>query len=198
MIDLVPAARRTGALIIAITREQLTKPTPCPRYRLGDLLDHVAGFAQAFTDAATKKARAVGGPAPSGDADRLEPDWRTSIPGRLLAMALAWRQPAAWEGLTTAGGIQIPGHIAGLIALNETIVHGWDIARATCRAYQVDPEQAKQCILAVTPRPGEHRPIGDDVPFGCPVEIAADAPPLDRLIAVTGRDPSWTADATAR
>lgn len=195
MIDLVPAARRTGALITAITDEQLRGPTPCPRYSLGDLLDHVEGLALAFRHAATKEV-AADGPPPSGDAGRLEDGWRTRIPTQLLAMAQAWREPAAWDGSTAAGGVELPGEVAGLVALNETLVHGWDIARATGQAYDVEAEQAEVCIRVMGPRPGEERPVADDVAFGRPVEVAADAAPLDRLVATMGRDPSWTARST--
>lgn len=193
MIHLVPAARRTGALITAITDEQLGAPTPCPRYSLGDLLDHVGGLAQAFRDAATKEVPSGGGPGPSGDSRRLEDGWRTRIPTQLLAMAEAWCEPAAWEGSTAAGGVELPGEVAGLVALNETLVHGWDIARATGQAYDVEAEQAEVCIRVMGPRPGEDRPVADDVAFGRPVAVAADAAPLDRLVATMGRDPSWTA-----
>jgi len=196
VIDLVPAARRTGALIAGITDEQLGEPTPCPRYSLGDLLDHVDDLAQAFTHAATKQVPAEGGPSPSGDGRRLEDGWRTHIPKRLLAMAEAWRDPAAWEGATAAGGVELPGEIAGLVALNETMVHGWDIAQATGHAYDVEPESAEQCIQVMGPRPGEERPVGDDVPFGRPREVAVDASPLDRLVATMGRDPSWATPLT--
>lgn len=191
MIDLVPAAQRSGALLAAITDEQLTEPTPCPRYTLGDLLDHVDGLAQAFTNAATKAIPDGGSAARPGDARRLAEGWRTRIPERLLVMAEAWRDPAAWEGATAAGGVELPGEVAGVVALNETMVHGWDIARASGQAYDVDAEHAELCIQVMGPQPGEERPVGDDVAFGRPVEVHPDAPPLDRLVATMGRDPSW-------
>src|SRR2546430_13592878 len=100
MIDLVPATRRTAEVIANLGDHQLASPTPCPNYTLGDLLDHVNGLSQAFTDAATKKVPEGGAPAPSGDAARLESNWRTGIPARLAALADAWHDPAAWEGMT--------------------------------------------------------------------------------------------------
>jgi len=196
VIDLVPAARRTGELVAGITDEQLAERTPCPKYSLGDLLDHVDGLAQAFTNAATKHVPADRGPSPSGHASRLEDGWRTRIPDRLLAMAQAWRDPAAWQGATAAGGVDLPGEIAGLVALNETLVHGWDIAQAVRQPYDVEPEWAEECIRVMGPRPGEERPVGDDVAFGRPLDAAADASPLDRLVATMGRDPSWAAPSS--
>ncbi len=192
MIDLVPATRRTAELIANVGDDQLASPTPCPKYTLGDLLDHVSGLSHAFTDAATKSLPARGTQGPSGDASRLESDWRARIPERLAALAEAWHDPAAWEGMTEAGGVELPGEIAGLVALNEVIVHGWDIARASGQPYDAEPEHVEACIRTMGPQPGEERPAGDDVPFGCPIDAPVDARPIDRLIAVLGRDPSWT------
>lgn len=55
MIDLEPATRRTAELVANIGDDQLASATPCPNYTLGDLLDHLNGLSQAFTDAATKQ-----------------------------------------------------------------------------------------------------------------------------------------------
>ncbi len=39
--------------------------------------------------------------------------------------------------MTKAGGVDLPGEVAGLVALDELVVHGWDVARATGQAYDV-------------------------------------------------------------
>lgn len=195
MIDLGPATRRTAELMANIGDDQLASPTPCPNYTLGDLLDHVNGLSLAFADAATKNLPEGGTQQPSGSAARLEREWRTRIPQRLAALAEAWRDPAAWEGMTQAGSVDLPGEIAGLVALNEVIVHGWDIARASGQPYDADPGDVQVCIQTMGPRPGEDRPVGDDVMFGRPVDVPVDARPIDRLVAVLGRDPSWTPPA---
>lgn len=33
--------------------------------------------------------------------------------------------------MTRAGGLDLPGRLAGVIALDEVIVHAWDIAAAS-------------------------------------------------------------------
>ena len=101
-LDLGPAAQRLGALVSAIPDEQLAAPTPCPDYSVGDLVEHVGGLAQAFTAAATKNTEAAPG-GPSGDASRLVDDWRARIPRDLDALAVAWRDPDAWTGMTQRG-----------------------------------------------------------------------------------------------
>ncbi|MET0325326.1 MAG: TIGR03086 family metal-binding protein [Ilumatobacteraceae bacterium] len=191
MIDLEPAARRLADLVAAVTDDQLAAPTVCPAYSLGDLVDHVDGLSQAFTAAATKELGDGEPQGPSGDASRLTPDFRVRIPGQLTALAEAWRDPQAWTGMTQAGGVDLPGEIAGLVALNELVVHGWDVATASGQAYQPDDEtlRADEGFLAQFSGPGNEDSRGDL--FGPEVAVPADAPLLDRLIGMAGRDPGW-------
>ena len=107
-IDLGPAVRRMTDLVTAVPDQELTAPTPCAEATLGDLIDHVNGLSLAFAWAAAKSFPSGRSQAPSGDASRLDPDWRTRIPAQLTRLAEAWRDPAAWEGMTEAGGIELP------------------------------------------------------------------------------------------
>lgn len=192
LVDLEPAARRLGDLVGGAPDDLLDAPTPCPAYTLGDLLDHIGGAATAFTGAAVKDTGDATSRAPSGDAARLSDDWRTRIPRDLAALADAWRDPAAWTGMTKAGGVELPGEVAGLVAMDEIVVHGWDVARATGQAYQVDAAslQAVHDFVAQFSEPGmEEARAGL---FGAVVEVPEHAPLLDRVIGLTGRDPAWS------
>ena len=42
-------------LVEGVPDAALDHPTPCERYRVGDLLDHIGGFALAFRAAAVKQ-----------------------------------------------------------------------------------------------------------------------------------------------
>ncbi len=138
-VNLEPATLRMAELIFGLSDELLSGPTPCPAYPLGDLVDHVGGLTLAFTAAARKDTGDIGSQGPSGDVSRLGDDWRTRIPRDLAVLAEAWRDPTAWQGTTRAGGLELPGEVAGLVALDELVVHGWDVARASGQAYECDP-----------------------------------------------------------
>jgi uncharacterized protein (TIGR03086 family) len=190
MIDLEPATRMLSGLVEGVRDDQLAASTPCVDTPLGDLLDHVDGFSMAFTAAATKTALPGGSQAPSADASRLGADWRVRIPERLEALAAAWRDEAAWAGMTQAGGQDLPAEVAGVIALDEVIIHGWDIAVASGQDYDPHPqlvEAAQQFVEQAV----KENPHGTPGLFGPAIEVPPNAAPLDRLIGLTGRDPSW-------
>jgi uncharacterized protein (TIGR03086 family) len=191
-VDLTPAARRLADLVGGVPDDLLDAPTPCPDYTVGDLVDHVGGAAVAFTGAAGKDMGDVTATGPSGDASRLGGDWRTRIPRDLIALAEAWRDPNAWTGMTRAGGIELPGEVAGLVALDELVIHGWDLARGTGQDYDCDQPslEAVHTFVAGFSEPGmEETRAGL---FGPVVDVSDDAPLLERVIGLTGRDPDWS------
>jgi uncharacterized protein (TIGR03086 family) len=186
MIDFVPACTRTGDVLMTVTDEQLNGSTPCERMSLQDLVGHVGGLALAFTAAARKDFGELTDTPPVEGAP-LDEDWRTAYPARLAELAAAWREPAAWEGMTRAGGIDFPGDVGGMIALTEVVIHGWDIAVATGQDYDVVQPTLDAVLPYVTAVAAEGPTEGL---FGPAVPIADDAPVLDRIIALSGRDPA--------
>jgi uncharacterized protein (TIGR03086 family) len=189
MLDFEPATTELARLVGRLSDEQLSVRTPCEFYTLGDLVDHVNGLSLGFAFAAAKTLPPGGSQPPSGDASRLAPDWRTRIPEQLKALAEAWRDPAAWDGMTTIGGLRLPGAVVGRFGLNECVVHGWDISRATGQPYDAAPAAVDACIELLS-QGGPREGIFAEV-----VEVAPDAPALDRLIGLSGRDPSWVQTA---
>lgn len=188
MIDLGPSTQRTAALVTSVTDEQLGMATPCPQMCVADLIDHIGGLSIAFAAAARKDADRLTPPPPSASETDLELGWRDRIAGDLIALAQAWRDPQAWEGMTAAGGVDLPGEVAGLVALDEVVVHGWDLAVATSQPYEPDPRDIEANTEFVA---SFEAPADDGGLFGPAVPVADDAPPLDRLLGLTGRDPGW-------
>ncbi|MGH9132923.1 MAG: TIGR03086 family metal-binding protein [Ilumatobacteraceae bacterium] len=189
-LDLGPATRRMADLVANVPDGMLDAPTPCPAYSLGDLLEHVGGLALAFTAAATKTGLDDTQARP-GDASRLGDGWRARIPGDLAKLAEAWRDPAAWTGMTSAGGIEMPGEIAGLVALNEVVVHGWDVAKAAGQPYDGDTASLEATRELVAQFGESDRESGPTAAFGPVVEVPDHATLLDRVIGLNGRDPQW-------
>jgi uncharacterized protein (TIGR03086 family) len=189
MLDLTPATGTVTQVITDIGDDQLDGPTPCRGTTVADLLDHLDGLCLAFTAAAVKD-RAGGSQGPSADGSRLGPDWRMRISDRLARLASAWRDEAAWDGMTRAGGVDMPGEVAARVAINEVVVHGWDIAAATGHDYACE-SQLIEAAYAFVQSAVARSPEGSPGLFGPPVRVPDSAPLLDRLIGLTGRDPAW-------
>ncbi len=186
--DLGPTAAAVKAVVSGVRDEQLTDPTPCADTPVAQLLDHLVGLTYAFRLAAEKSTSGVTARAPVSSAEHLAADWRTRLPEQLDALAAAWRRPEAWEGDAEAGGVSLPAAVMGLVAINEVVIHGWDVARATGQPYQPDPAAVQACLSLFPDDEAE----GSAGMFGPRVPVPADAPPLDRLIGASGRDPGWT------
>ncbi|MEO9322046.1 TIGR03086 family metal-binding protein [Nocardioides sp. C4-1] len=191
--DMTPATQALASLVRSVSDDDLTRPTPCPAYTVGDLVDHIGGLTIAFTAAATKQPLDGAHAGPSGDAGRLEAGWRDRIAADLAGLAEAWADPSSRVGTAQAGPVELPAEVAALVALNEVVVHGWDLAVATGRAWEPDPASVAVCtgFVASFEVPDEV-PDGEG-PFGAPVEPSADASDLDRLVALAGREPRWSA-----
>jgi uncharacterized protein (TIGR03086 family) len=187
-VDLGPQAAVVARLAEAVTDEQLADPTPCPEYAVRNMLAHLAGLAVAFRDAGRKDLGVTTDTRPDSTVPELGPGWREELPRVLGEMAEAWRDPAAWTGMTRAGSVDLPGEIAGLVATDELVVHGWDLARATGQRYEPDPDALRVChdFLAASVDDPDRGAI-----FGPVVTVGPEASLLARAVGLSGRDPEW-------
>ena len=191
--DFGPTSATMRRLVLGTRDDQLTDPTPCPDYTVGDLVQHIGGLTVAFTYAAHKQPMPGGPAGGTGDASLLETGWRLLVARDLEVLAESWDNPAAYEGITMAGPVEMPGSDAAAVTLNELVVHGWDLAVATGQKYVADPTSLHICTEFArafsTPETADQR--GDA--FGTVIEVPDDAPALDRLLGYMGRHASWRA-----
>ena len=186
--DLEPAARQIAELAAGIEDRQLAGPTPCPDYAVRELLAHIVGLTAAFRDAARKDLGPTTDTSPGSALPVLADDWRETLPPLLDELVAAWRAPTARQGMTRAGGVDLPAEVAGLVVLNELVIHGWDLARSTGQAFRADEAslRSSEAMLA----PGDEGPVASPI-FGPPVPVPDDAPLVDRVIGLSGRRPDW-------
>lgn len=188
-LDLTPQTVEVARLVAGVRDDQLGAPTPNEGTPVAGLLDHLVGLTTAFTMAARKESLDGGGPRAS--AEQLAGDWRERLPRQLAELAEAWRDPAAWEGMATVAGAELPSMVMGVVAADEVLVHGWDLAVATGQDYAADPGVAAAVLHQVTML---NEPGMEDLrngQFGPVVPVPDDAPVLDRILGLTGRDPAW-------
>jgi uncharacterized protein (TIGR03086 family) len=178
-------ARVTGS----ITPAQERLATPCTGLDVHALRTHLLGWLRYF-DTALRD--------PAGD-DRPDPaafhgdDAATEIK-TLTATVRSMRLPDdSLVDVPLLGGAYPPAVVLDLLQA-EVLGHGWDLAKATGQTWQPDPAACAHtlAVLQATVTPAFR---GDGLPFGPEIPIADDAPPLDRLVAFTGRHPDWTPPA---
>jgi uncharacterized protein (TIGR03086 family) len=182
MFDLGPAADDLARLVAGVRDDQLDCATPCTDWRLEDLLAHIHQFARVFTANAAK--------APPPPAEGLPDDWRHVIPLRIDDLARAWRDPSAWQGRVSAGGVDMTGEENAVVAIEELVVHGWDVARVTGQELEPSSESLGHVerfleIFAAPLASGQG-------PYGPPVAVGEDASRLERYLGAAGRDPGWS------
>jgi uncharacterized protein (TIGR03086 family) len=184
--DFGPAVAATSAVVRGVPGDALGRPTPSPAYTVGDLLDHVDGFSRWLQYTARKAAIPDDADAARpGSAEMLAPGWRERIPRQLEELAACWRDPAAWEGQATAGTVSLPAAAAAMFALDEVVVHGWELARATGQPYAPDEATVRALVAFL-----REQPRSEEL-FGPVVEQPPGAPAIDVLVGLTGRDPAW-------
>jgi uncharacterized protein (TIGR03086 family) len=163
--------------------DQLDNATPCAKWAVRDLLNHLVGG-----------GRMIGG-ALKGDPAPVDPDG--PMPD-LLGEDLV----GAWDGAigTFAEGIDTPGALEREVVLPfgtltggmlleilkfDLLVHAWDLATATGQQFDPPAEVVEptlgtaQMIITPESRSGE--------PFGPEVTAPVGASPIERLSAFTGR-----------
>ncbi|AIV37160.1 TIGR03086 family metal-binding protein [Streptomyces sp. R1] len=192
-LDLGPQTRILARLADGVREDRLADPTPCPDLAVRNLLGHLTGLAVAFRDAARKDLGPTTDTSPEASVPDVGPGWREELAKVLGELADAWREPDAWTGMTRAGGIDLPGAVAGAVVADELVIHGWDLARATGQEYAPDPAalQAAYGLLAAAADESDR----DQGMFGPVVAVPADAPLLERAVGLSGRDPGWTRTA---
>jgi uncharacterized protein (TIGR03086 family) len=188
MIDMTSACRNTTAVLSAVQDDELDARTPCDKLSLRELVAHLGFLGVAFAAAARKDLGELTDTPPGQGGYQLDDDWRRGYPDNLAGLADAWRDPEAWEGMTRVGGVDLPSEVCAMVALTEVVVHGWDVARSTGQAYDVDDDVAEAVL-------GHIASFAADGPtegmFGPAVAIADGAGAFDRAIALSGRDPGW-------
>jgi uncharacterized protein (TIGR03086 family) len=190
-IDPRPLHRRaiaqTETAVAAVSPSQLGLPTPCDEYDVRALLSHITGgltraalVGEGDPDALARPAAASGVP---------DDGWPTAYRAAADRATAAWADDAKLDTLFEVPWGKVPGRfvIAGYI--QETLAHGWDLAKATGQETERDPELALWS-LATAKRilPPDIRGA-EGVPFGPVVEVPADAAPYAQLAAWLGRQP---------
>jgi uncharacterized protein (TIGR03086 family) len=181
--DLAGVIDKTTLLLARTGRDQRALPTPCPEFDVATLSDHMVGWLRVFA------ARAAG---TDYDEDPLtyrcgaDPAAEFATAGTMAVAA--FRTGAADRPLRVMSA-DLPGSVVLGMMLVEYIGHGWDLATATGQPVPYTEDEAGAALTSaqgmLTP---DYRGPGQS--FGHEIQVGADAPTVDRLIAFIGRTPA--------
>ncbi|MFJ3306715.1 TIGR03086 family metal-binding protein [Streptomyces sp. NPDC086549] len=185
-IDLVVDAAK------GVPVDQYHNPTPCFDFTVKDLINHIAMMLLMTRDVGTRTASdpslLTANPVPLL-AGRPESDWALLLAEIAEPAARAWSESAAWEGEAGLGGPPMAATSLGGILIAEFTVHAWDTAVATGQPINIPTSLAKATFDTYTREAPRMRGLGllaDEVPQD------ANAPLLDRALALSGRNPRWS------
>jgi uncharacterized protein (TIGR03086 family) len=172
--------------LIPTLEPHLAAQTPCTEYTVRGLINHLLFWAPSLAGGATKTV--VTPPAATeAELDLTGGDCLASLTASVTTTVKAWSDPAAWTGVTHMGSpMELPASLVGGMIAGELLVHGWDLGRAAGRDFVVDSDVAEHVAVELAKTAEMGRQMGM---FAPEVAVPADAPALDRLLALTGRDP---------
>ena len=187
------AVRASVDVVSLIKPDDLRRPTPCAEWTLAELLAHMAaqhhGFAAAAAgngaDPQVWRTRPLGAdPAATYAAAAAEVIAAFAVDGVLGAAFLL----PEFSTETT-----FPGHRAIGFHLVDYVVHAWDVARALDVRLDLPDDLVRAALPvaeAVPDGPGREAP---GAAFRPRLPVPADAGPMDRVLGLLGRSPTWPA-----
>ena len=182
------AVDQAVAVVRLVRPVDLPARTPCTEYDVRHLTGHVVAVLHRIAYVAG------GGHAydvPSIVLDLGDDAWAGAATANAAELRASWSDDAVLDRVLRLPWGEVPGRGAAMAYVQELTTHAWDLATALGRADVLDPGLAELALVSAQ-RFLPAQPRGDGIPFEPPVEVAADAPAYDRLVAWLGRDPRWS------
>ena len=166
-------------IISQVSPAQGGLPTPCSEFDLRALVNHIVYDVQAFA------ATISGGQRGSPDVDLLGDDWLQAYSSSADTLLSAWRRRGTGGTFTSRLG-ELPATWALGQHTGDLVVHAWDVAQATGRTQELDPELAEAALAW-----GREnlKPEYRGQAFGPEIQVPETAPVYDRLAGFFGRQP---------
>ncbi len=172
--DYNTAADGFAAALAGCDDEGLSAQSPCPDWKASDVIDHVFGGTAYFTEV-------FGGTAP-----QVEGDLPTRYAALRAAFVEAFAAPGVAERMVPGPlGGDLPAPVMFGIFTTDTLLHTWDLARATGQDAELDVELLERSWQNALPLDEVIRGPGI---FAPKVEVADDEPVPVKALAFFGRD----------
>jgi uncharacterized protein (TIGR03086 family) len=176
---------QTEQQIAAVRPDELSNRTPCADYDVRALLGHVV--------AVLHKIARVGAGMDAWDVPDViegvdEDGWAGAFTRARGEAERVWADDEKLDRMVTLPWAVLPGRVALHAYTHEFTVHSWDLARATDRLAELDPDLAAQALRAF-PKFAPPEARSGQGPFGPVVPAPDDADVYTRLASYLGRRP---------
>lgn len=176
------AIASTRAELAAVRPEHLGLATPCQSWKVHELINHVVGAQHFFL------AVVEGAPPSGAQQDFASGDYLGAFDDISVRLVAAFAADGVMDKVLTAPFGQVPGRAFIGFAVNDTFVHGWDLARSTGRSTDLAPELAAGVLVgAKATIPAAMRGEDGKMPFGPIQDAPTGASNADKLAAFLGR-----------
>lgn len=172
-------------IVDSLDADQLDNATPCAKFTVRGVLDHMMGGATTFVPAFLGEAA---GEASGADSAAVTPTGQVPATEFRIAMTSlldSVNAPGAMDRMVDAPFGRIPGSVFARFVAFDGLIHGWDLSMATGREY--DPPAAVVTDVSAF----AHEALGPDLRDGDTFAAETAAPPgagaLAELVAFSGR-----------
>ncbi len=190
--EMAAAAAEAARVVSGVPEgaDTLKAPTPCGDWDLRTLLNHTILWT---SYSAERRAHGESVAEDLMNKDfTADPGFREDYARQIDRAVQAWSEPRAWEGDRSVMGSDTPAADVGAMLLMETVLHGWDVAKATGQEYRADDAVAAALEDIVQAQAELFRKYQG---FADAVAVPGDATAFARALALSGRDPRWTRPA---
>jgi uncharacterized protein (TIGR03086 family) len=187
------AMTRSVEVVDAIIDDQWDLPTPCSRWTLRQLVEHMTSDNLGFAAAARGERHDRSVWTFAAESDDLRADYARSALRVIADFNAVDLAPEFWLPRIN-DAILFPAPQAISFHLLDYAIHGWDVAVSIGVPFQLDDEMiAVVADIAEREVPDGPRRLRPEAGFRPPVRVPDEAAPQDRLLAALGRTPTWPA-----
>lgn len=168
------AAKRARQTVAGVKPNQWASSTPCTEWNAQAVLDHMVGTLNfvASSLSGTPSVQAKGS--------------LQAFDVGVAAVSKAARVPGVLEKTIKSPVGEMPGQVLLMIAISDTLIHGWDLAKATGQDIKLDTKNVEMVhgFMSMQAEAARKRKA-----LGPEVKVPENASAQDKLMGMVGRKP---------
>ncbi len=190
LIALYEAATRQMRRVLAgVKPAQLSQSTPCSEWDVKALTDHIVGGPARWAGMIAGDQPATPGALMSAAPGASHPDLPAAYEASAAKFLAEVRKPGALQKTINMRGREMKvGDFVGIPALSDTVIHTWDLAKATGQESKLDATLVQATWELMAPRMATAQP---SPAFKAAVPVSSTADTQAKLLGISGRDPAW-------